>query len=95
MSDKIEMLPVPAGAGAMLKFREEYERQIAGIFYLGGRRSGKCAEAAAMVAEKIKAGHAVYAVSVDTAGNALAECIVGVPGYDDGRQLAGKSRNSD
>lgn len=47
------------------------------------RRTGKSLHAATLAAEAIKAGMSVLTW---TAGNGL-ERVVGVPGFDDGRQL--------
>lgn len=53
----------------------------------GSRRSGKSLYYAALTAAYLKAGEPVSLVTHDPDGGITVEPIVGVPGFDDGRQI--------
>lgn len=57
----------------------------------GSRRSGRSLYYAGIVAADIKAGKPIHLVSHDPNGKVTIEPIVGVPGFDDGRQITDKS----
>ena len=53
----------------------------------GGRRCGKSLAAAKLVARMIREGHTVTVCHVGEDGRTIAEKVVGVPGFNDGRQI--------
>lgn len=93
MSKPIEIKPLPltdvekqvAEFGAV---RREIDEQIYGAI-MGGRRQGKSVAAAARAAAVLKTGGRV---AVFTKGRL--EEVVGVPGFDDGRQITDQSTPS-
>lgn len=58
----------------------------------GGRRYGKSLYAAAFAAAHLKAGGRVVLGTRNIDGGITVEPIVGVPGFDDGRQITDQCR---